>query len=400
MELSMEKAELFKDRLISEIEDLKSPQGYLYAGKPKFEGLFGRDSLIASWQLLQYDSDIAKNTLLSLAEVQGTRENTINGEEPGKIPHEYYPEDTSVDWYNDYKKDVKWLKKGEPVYFSVDSTLLFIIVLAKYYRVTKDKDFLLQMKPHIHRALDWVYSYGLNKGLLMHKKLHPNDGLDSQSWKDGIGETINQLEGALAIVEVQGYSYLTFKEGAFLAEEMGDLRLAKRLIKSASKLKEKFYQNFWDEDKQYFIFGLDSNGKRIKSVMSNAGHLLFTGILNKKEANLVVKRLFASDMWTPYGIRTHSTLEPEFNSRAYQLGTVWPHDNWIISQGLLDMGYYKEYQKVTNAMLKAYTEMNYVPELYGVTKDDKLFIDDLIDKPCFPQAWSSGALLNVVIADR
>ena len=107
----MNKKEIIK-KLISEIEELKDEKGYIQAGIPYFKGLFGRDSLIAAWQLLKYDSLIAKNTLSVLASLQGKKENIKTGEEPGKILHEYYPEDTPDKWWKEYKENIKWLQRG------------------------------------------------------------------------------------------------------------------------------------------------------------------------------------------------------------------------------------------------------------------------------------------------
>lgn len=66
-------------------------------------------------------------------------------------------------------------------------------------------------------------------------------------------------------------------------------------------------------------------------------------------------------MWTSYGIRTHSTKEPDFDYQSYHLGSVWPHDNWIIAQGLKQLGYQNEYQKVKEGVLAAYKEFGLFP---------------------------------------
>ena len=87
-----------RENLVKEIEFLKDEKGYIKAGFPKFLGLFGRDSIIVSWQLLKYDSLIAKKTILSLAQLQGKNDDIKTGEEKGKILHEYYPLSTSEDW--------------------------------------------------------------------------------------------------------------------------------------------------------------------------------------------------------------------------------------------------------------------------------------------------------------
>src|SRR3989344_4977816 len=149
------------NKLQKDLDVLKSPEGYLYAGVPtKFMGLFGRDSLISGWQLLDYDSSFAKQALLSLAEIQGRKIDLKTGEEPGKIPHEFYSKNVPESWFSNEKSEIKWLEKEKPVYFSVDSTPLFLIVAGKYYRHTKDGNLVRQLKSNIERAINWILEYG------------------------------------------------------------------------------------------------------------------------------------------------------------------------------------------------------------------------------------------------
>ena len=108
---------------------------------------------------------------------------------------------------------------------------------------------------------------------------------------------------------------------------------------------------------------------------------------------MTVDRLFQDDMRTPYGIRTHAESNFDFNPMSYHLGSIWPHDNWIIAQGLKKYGYEKEYQKIKRGLLDAYSELGEIPELYAVT-DGKI---ERIPVACSPQAWASGALLNFIL---
>ncbi|MBA4321015.1 MAG: hypothetical protein C0412_21710, partial [Flavobacterium sp.] len=76
---------------------------------------------------------------------------------------------------------------------------------------------------------------------------------------------------------------------------------------------------------------------------------------------------------------------------------IWPHDNWLIAQGLKKLGYQKEYQKMKKAILLAYEKLGFLPEFYEVV-GGKLTLD--MQKPlCHPQAWSSGALFNFLQQD-
>jgi len=127
--------------------------------------------------------------------------------------------------------------------------------------------------------------------------------------------------------------------------------------------------------------------------------LLFTGIIDERKLDPVVRRLFKKDLFTHRGIRTHSSYEPDFNPESYHLGAVWPHDNWIIAQGLKKLGYKKEYRALRLAIMKAHEEIGFLPEFYRV-KGNETFLKSQNPKypamPCYPQAWSSGTLLNFV----
>jgi glycogen debranching enzyme len=379
-------------KLWKEIESLLHPKfGFIMAGYPRFLGLFGRDSLIASWQLLELRPEIARKTLETLAFYQGKEINYKTGEEPGKIIHEYYPKETPDDWWKKYKAHIKWLKRGEPVYFSVDSTPLFLILLKKYFDLKKDKNFLKKTWPNAKSAINWMINFGgLDKGFLTHEKRNPEEGLMSQSWKDGWGGPIEKMASPISVVEVQGYAYLALLSAAELAKTMKEPFLEKDLEQRAKRLKKFFNEKFWLNSGKFFVVAVDGKSQQQKIITSNPGQLLFTGICEPKKIKAVVKRIFKKDLWTSFGIRTHSAHELDFDPFSYQRGTIWPHDNWIIAQGLKENGFKKEYKKIKTAILASYKKLDYLPELYGVI-DNKII---KIEKACYPQAWASGALLN------
>ncbi len=370
-------------KILKELLNLKDKKGFLKAGFPSYHRLFGRDALISAWQLLEEKPQIAKATLEILSQYQGKVVNKEREEEPGKILHE-----------TDFK--LKSHPQGYfpfPYYGSVDSTLLYLILFSFYYKKTKDKKFLNSRWGNILRAIHWIKEYGdKDKDLFVEYQRKNEKGLFQQGWKDSFEDHL-KIEPPVALVEVQGYQYLALKEIAFLAEERKEWDLADELEERAWNLKKKFNEKFWMEDKKYFALALDGKKQQKKSITSNPGHLLFTGIIREKEKiELVVKRLFEKDMFTPFGIRTHSALEEDFDPKSYHLGSVWPHDNWIIAQGLKKLGYQKEYQKIKKAILKTYQELGYLPEYYGVV-DGKITVD-LPKPPCYLQAWSLGALFN------
>ena len=81
----------------------------------------------------------------------------------------------------------------------------------------------------------------------------------------------------------------------------------------------------------------------VKTIASNAGHLLWSGIVRPDRAERVVRRLMEPDMWSGWGIRTLSREESGVSIPiSYQNGSVWPHDNGIIAMGFKRYGFAKE----------------------------------------------------------
>ncbi len=375
-----------KKQAAREIESLKDKRGFLKAGQPVFNRLFGRDSLIAAWQLLDFDPNVARATLEILSELQGTKVDKQREEEPGKIIHE-----------TDFKLKEHPGIKGFPFpyYGAVDSTPLYLIVFALYFHKTKDEVFLREHWHNILAAVDWIIKYGdQDQDLFLEYASHNKHALANQCWKDSCEY---EIKAPVAIVETQGYEYLALTETSRLARIMDETRLAKRLEDRAARLKNTFNEKFWMPDEEFFALALDGGKKQVKNVTSNPGHLLFTGIIQSNKTDAVVRRLFRKDLFTHRGIRTYSENEPGFNSDSYHMGAVWPHDNWIIAQGLKKLGYKHEYLALKKAILEAYAEIGFLPEFYRVKKDGiALQSDDprYSNMPCYPQAWSSGALLN------
>jgi len=385
----MDRGKIKKD-LLKEINQLKDKKyGYIKAGLPSFARLFGRDSLIAAWELLDYDTDIAKHTLKVLAKFQGKEIDPARDEEPGKILHEHQIG----------KKEHPNGYFPFPYYGSVDSTPLFLILSFFYFQKTKKAGFIKEHWPNILMAVNWLFNFGDRDGdLFLEYKRRRKTGLFHQGWKDSFQNHLG-IKPPVAIVEAQGYQYLALLGTARLAREIfNDRKLEKSLLLRAKELREAFNKKFWLKKERYFALALNKKKEQRKAVTSSPGHLLFTGIIEKKKVDLVIKRLFEADLWTPYGIRTHSSKEPDFDSKSYHLGSIWPHDNWIIAQGLKRLGYKKKYQEIKKALFRAYHEIGFIPEFYGVSLENKIIINGLEGKPCHPQAWASGALFNFLLA--
>lgn len=362
---------------------------YFSAGLPWYGTLFGRDSILASLQTLAFRPKMAEQTLHLLAKYQGNEVNDWRDEQPGKIMHE--------------------LRVGEmahlneipqtPYYGSVDSTPLFLILLARHANWTGDLSLFTELKDSVARAFDWITRYGdeTGDGYLQYSA-KSKKGLGNQGWKDS-GDSIVNADGTLAeppiaLVEVQGYVFLAKISVAELYERAGDRDAAQRLRAEAHELRTRFEQDFWLEDKGVYALALQAGKKPAAVVSSNAGQALWSGIAQPDRAKKTVGHLMAKPMFSGWGIRTLSSEERRFNPVGYHLGTVWPHDNSIIAAGFRTYGCDDEACSVLNGILHAAEHFEHyrLPEVFAGFSRKNFGLPARYPVACHPQAWAAGSV--------
>src|SRR5207248_2054074 len=114
----------------------------------------------------------------------------------------------------------------------------------------------------------------------------------------------------------------------------GAALLAYRLEREPVELRRKVNQLFWMADQRFYAQALDRDKRQVRSISSNAGHLLWSRLPDGRRAGHLARRLATEDMFSGWGIRTLSSRAPGYNPMSYHNGSVWPHDNSIIAEGL------------------------------------------------------------------
>src|SRR2546422_739447 len=241
-----------------DLDQLRAPEGYLFAGSPRYRTLFGRDSLISAWQTLSIDPTIAKATLQVLALYQGRRFNARSEEEPGKILHEHR---FDIESRNELPN---W---DFPYYGSIDSTLLYLIVAGEYAQRTGDRPLIDELWGAIEAAYRWMTQYGDKDGdgFLEYERANPH-GLLHQGWKDGVDDHI-LVRPPVAIIEVQGYAVAAHRAYAALAEPRGEPIVGTRALAAASALQKALNRTFWMGDQHFYALALDEAKQVVQALL-------------------------------------------------------------------------------------------------------------------------------------
>jgi glycogen debranching enzyme len=365
------------------------------AGVPWFVTIFGRDSLIVSLQTMMVHKCLALGALKNLARFQATERDDWRDAEPGKIPHE--------------------IRFGElahfkriphtPYYGTADATPLYLIALHESWKWLGDTSLLREYRDVAVRCLEWIDRDGdLDGDGFQEYRTRSSRGYENMGWKDA-GDAVvypdgSQVPQPKALCELQGYVFDAWMRMAEVFDALDEPDRATELRRKAAGLQRRFEDAFWCEDMDFYAFALDPQKRPVRTISSNAGHLLWSGIVRPERAARVVKRLLEPDMWSGWGIRTLSSKNPAYNPLSYQRGSVWPHDNGIIALGFRRYGFAAEAARVARDISGAASSfVSYrLPELYAGIERSPATFPVLYPGANVPQAWAAGTVFHLLQA--
>ncbi|HTA36055.1 MAG TPA: glycogen debranching N-terminal domain-containing protein, partial [Solirubrobacteraceae bacterium] len=364
------------------------------AGLPWFMALFGRDSLITSFQALPYLPELAATTLRVLAAAQACERDDFHEREPGKILHELRFGELTA----------RGERPHSPYFGSADATPLFLILLDEYHRWSGDDELVRALEPSARAALGWIEESGDadGDGYVEYSRRNPSSGLVNQCWKDSWDAIqfadATLARGPIATCEIQGYVYDARRRAARLARAVwDDEALAGDLERQASELRASFHRDFWMPGRDCCALALDGDKRQVDSLTSNIGHLLWSGLLDEDEAAATAERLLEDELSSGWGVRTLGAGEAGYNPLGYHTGTVWPHENSLIVAGLARYGHRQAAETIAAAMLAAAPHFEHrLPEVFAGYPAALTSVPVAYPTASRPQAWAAGTPLSLL----
>jgi len=362
--------------------------------------VWARDRIISAFDLLPERPEVARQTILTLARLQGTRRTVRSEEEPGRI-------------HNELRDLRRWraplhlkapfglvlaqLWGGSPrgyiTYFGSDSTPLFILLVAAYAELRPDiLDELVVRRDGsaasigqaVREAARWIESHLTPDGLVEVPK-HNVFSLPPQIWRDSPtsnfdehGRMANVVE-PMAYLDVQALCADALEDAAALFRDgsrqpspgpvaergVRDPGWPEALATEARRIREATQRTFWMEDEAFYAFAADrdAGGERrvLRAVQSNAGWLLATRFFDdlpvatkQRCVGGVVRTLFSAGMLTPAGVRGRALRHHDPRFRNYH-EDVWPMDTAMIARGLRRHGFHELAHELEARLVNAAT---------------------------------------------
>ncbi len=237
---------------------------------------------------------------------------------------------------------------GEPIYNSIDASLLWIETLGLYLETTQDWDFLREQYPVVRK----IYK-AFTAGTLYNIRVDASDGLltwdapnVALTWMDAVidGQPVTPRLGKPVEINALWYSALcwTTQWTQKLAEDTDAdterlLKQAQFFTQQAQKVKHSL-QIFWNPERNYFYDTIEPDDRRDARIRPNAVIALSLHHCGFSEAQgHCVLQVARDRLLTPYGLRSLDPADPNYiglysgdrwhRDNAYHQGTVW---SWLI----------------------------------------------------------------------
>lgn len=376
--------------------DLDSPGGFVIAaGVPTYIEVFGRDPLAAAWQASILGPEPLRGSLNVLKTLQTSETDDWRDAQPGRLPHLLHTDPLSVLNF-----------RPKSLYFgSITACLLFPIAVSELWHWTGDLELARTYRETALRCLKWADTYSLDATTFYRYQTRSEQGVKNQGWKDSEDAIVyddgSQVPAPIGTCEMQAFAYVSKLSFSEVLWWLGEVDLARQFFRDAEELKSRFNEKFWMEDEGYFGLGIGPKGELLRSVASDPGHCLLSGIVDESRVKRVAARMLREDLFSGWGVRTLSSAHPAYNPFSYHRGSVWPVENSTFVLAFSRYGLHGEMHEAAKPMfeISELFEHHRLPEVFGGHQrtPDAPF-PGLYAKADWPQAWSASAPFTIIRA--
>ncbi|HVJ08602.1 MAG TPA: hypothetical protein VM554_09465 [Acidisarcina sp.] len=269
------------------------------SSRPGFGWYFGRDSLWSLYAVNSYgDYSLTRNELEFLLKRQSPE---------GKIPHEWSQSANLFDW------------KSQPyAYASADSTLLLLMAVDDYLRVSGDQEFVEKHWDELQKA--WKF-----------ESSHDSDGdgiyenTEGTGWVESWPPGMPHQEIYLAALDQQASTAF-----AHLAQTTGHTQLGKDAEARAKHIGEQIEKEYLLPGGSFYAFSRNANGTTDPSPTIYPAVASWDGSYALQHAQPMMSRWASSEFSTDWGTRDLSPTVSFYDPISYHQGTVWPlFTGWV-----------------------------------------------------------------------
>ncbi len=306
--------------------------------------------------------------------------------------------------------------EGEAVeYNTVDATLWLFIALYEYFVKFNDKVFIQQ---HFDKLTDIIKWHIKGTRYLIHLTdegfIYAGEGKSQLTWMDArVGDyVVTPRHGCPVEIQALWYNALTIYQ--LLAGELNitsEKNLSADCAEIAQRLKTNFTRYFLNQA-GYLNDVVIPNSSIDESIRPNQVYVLSLPFsLLEKGIEKQVFEVVKEQLFTPYGLRTLNEAHPDFKPRyggdqwyrdtAYHQGTVWPFllGDYFLAMIKIKGKTPKVKKEIEDTLEQLRTHFYEADCIHGISEifDGKV---PSAGRGTVHQAWSVGALLQVLLADQ
>ena len=320
------------------------------SGRPGYAWYFGRDSAWSGFAIDDYgDFETVRQQLEFLQHFQAPS---------GKIFHEV---STS----------------GVIHYDSADATPLYLILVDHYLRASGDKDFLAKSRPHIQKALDYLFSTDTDHDGLI------EDTDVGHGWVEG-----GKLFGAHTEIYLAAL-WARALESAVSANCIDRQASSAKIADELDRVRKIINSDFWNSTDRFLNYGKLKDGSYNKEKTVLPAVPLYFHLIETEKAVPVLEELSRNGFSTDWGVRILPSSSPLFDPEGYHEGSVWPlFTGWT---ALAEYEYGRPTQGFTHIINNLYIKNNWAAGFVQEVMNGTTYQPSGV---CPHQCWSETNILH------